>query len=104
MNQGVIDMRDDIFRTFIRPEPSGPAPVIKGISLRIPADLLAYVDSMAEHADLSRNAMGTLLLQWGIDHALLNLPEEICDQIHVEVLGEDYWNQKESINNDLRPF
>ena len=80
----------DVLNLFLRDRDSEPEPpVLKGISIRLPSNLLAYVDQMAEHADLSRNGMAVQLLEWGVRYALLELPDEIRDEIVEAVDGPE---------------
>ena len=80
---------------FLRPAEEGPSLVsLKALSVRMPLRTFRYLEEMAEHTDLSRNAMAVQLIEWGIAHALSRLPEEICDQIGYAVDGENYYERK----------
>ena len=79
----------DVLDVFTRQPDDQPPPVLKGVSIRMPAGLLRYIDEMAEHADLSRNGMAVQLLEWGVRYALLELPYEIRDEIVEAVDGPD---------------
>jgi hypothetical protein len=74
---------------FLRDSAEAPPPSKKGISLRVSPRLLAYIDAMSEHADISRNAMGEQLLEWGVRYALGELPDEIRDEIVESVDGPE---------------
>ena len=79
----------DPFDVFLRPPDASEAPpVLKAVSVRLPQRTFRYLEEMAEHADLSRNAMAVQLVEWGISHALARLPDDMRDQIIVAVDGE----------------
>jgi hypothetical protein len=84
-------MREDVFQVFLKPDKEDDAPVVlKTTSVRMPSTLLAYIDAMAEKADLSRNAMCVQLLTWGVSFAMAELPDDIRHEIGVSVEGPDY--------------
>lgn len=85
-------MREDIFNFFVKPppDPAASPPVLKSISVRLPASLLAYIDVLAEHGDVSRNAMSVRLLEWGVQDCLAHLPDGMRDEIGESVEGPDY--------------
>lgn len=84
----------DLF--LLRPTEEDPAPVLKALSVRMPLRTFRYLEEMAEHADLSRNAMAVQLIEWGIQHALRELPEALADEIGEAVEGPDYYHFKNS--------
>ena len=85
----------EVLSLFLRPAGEvEPPPVLKAASVRMPAKTLAYIDAMAEAADLSRNGMAVQLIEWGIQHALGELPDEIRDEIGESVEGPDYFHMK----------
>lgn len=84
-------MRDDVFKVFFKPkEEAGAPPVLKAITVRLPQVTYDYLEAMAEHADMSRNAMAVQLIQWGENFALGQLPDEIRDEIGEQVEGPEY--------------
>ena len=80
----------DPFDVFFRPPDDGEPVVLKALSVRLPQRTFRYVEEMAEHANLSRNAMAVQLLEWGISFALARLPDEIRDEIGMAVDGPDF--------------
>ncbi len=76
---------DDV-RSLFYPLPeeayaADPEPPPKAFSVRLPVQLVAYIDDMAQMAGLSRNAMTTRLLDWGVQFALSNLDKDDVDRI-----------------------
>jgi hypothetical protein len=59
---------------------------IRTISIRIPEGRLAWLDAMAEHADVSRNVFANELLRVGISSVLGELPDEIREEIEQTVV------------------
>jgi hypothetical protein len=83
-------MREDVFQVFLQsPPPSDEPSSMRSLSVRMPADTYRYLTVMADHANLSLNAMAVQLLSWGIDFALWELPPEIHADIVSDVEGDE---------------
>lgn len=82
-------MRQDVADVFLNADPPEPTPVLKALSVRMPADVAAYIERLAEAADLSRTAMAVCLLRWGIDFALHELPPDMHVSIVSDVEGPE---------------
>jgi hypothetical protein len=59
---------------------------LRVITLRVPAGQLAWVDALAKGAHVSRNAMANQLLRVGVSGLLGELPDEIREEVEVDVL------------------
>lgn len=81
-------MPDDPLEVFFRVPEEDPRPVpTRALSVRMPVRVFRYLEEMAEHADMSRNAMAVQLLEWGAAYALSRLPDELRDEIACAVDG-----------------
>lgn len=81
----------DPHEVFLREPDDDPQPVtLKALTVRLPLRTFRFLEEMAEHADLSRNAMAVQLVEWGIAHAMDRLPEELAHQIGTAVDGPDF--------------
>lgn len=84
-------MAPDPFDVFLREPDEDPQPVtLKALTVRLPVRTFRFLEEMAEHADLSRNAMAVQLVEWGIAHAMERLPEELVLQIGTAVDGPNF--------------
>lgn len=61
------------------------SPVLKTVSIRLSLTRLAYIDSMAENASVSRNVMANNLLAVGMGSVLGELPDVIREDIEAGV-------------------
>lgn len=80
----------EVFDVFVRQEPDEDTLAemgMKAITVRGPASLVQYIEVMAEHAELSRNAMAVQLIRWGISSAMAQLPDELRDAIQNDLIG-----------------
>lgn len=59
---------------------------IRSVTVRMDASRLAYIDSMAEHASVSRNVMANHLLSLGIGQVMNELPDAIRDDVQQGVM------------------
>lgn len=80
-------MRHDIASVFLKEHE--PDEDLRALTVRMPASTYAYVQRLAEEANLSRNAMAVQILQWGVDLALNELPPEIHVSIVHDVQGPE---------------
>jgi hypothetical protein len=81
-------MRPDVESLFLRGRSDMNQP-LKALSVRMPPTVFAYLQRLAEEADISRNAMAVQLLSWGIEFALSELPVDFHASIVLEVEGEE---------------
>jgi len=51
------------------------------MSIRVPMQLRAYIDAMAEHTGVSRNSMVIDLLRAGVEDVNSRLPDAIRDEL-----------------------
>ncbi len=64
-------------------DPDGP---LRAFSVRLPEGRLAYIDAMAEAADVSRNVMANELLRVGLSAVLAELPDVVRDDIEQHLI------------------
>lgn len=79
---------EEVARMFWRhegeePDEDGP---VKSFSVRLPGSQLAWIDSLASAAELSRNAMANHLLRVGISAVLAHLPDPVRDDVDADVI------------------
>jgi hypothetical protein len=60
---------------------------VKSITIRVPVGRLAFVDSMAEQAGVSRNVMANHLLGVGVGAVMGELPDVVRDEVEAGVLA-----------------
>lgn len=68
---------------------------IRSVTVRMDASRLAYIDSMAEHASVSRNVMSNHLLGLGIGQVMAALPDAIRDDIERGVIERTHGSEWE---------
>ena len=77
----------DVARQFFLERSDPEEEPLRSASIRMPVQVLHRIDSMASHAELSRNAMANQLLSVGIDAVLDELPDELRESIEVQVFA-----------------
>lgn len=82
-------MTNDVFDVFFTREDDDEPPVLKALTVRMPMRTYRYLEEMADQANLARGAMGVQLIEWGISHALAQLPDGVRNHIVLEVDGPD---------------
>jgi hypothetical protein len=80
-------MSKDVLSVFLK-DPQEQSEPVKALSVRMPMSTYTYLQRLASAADLSGNAMAVLLLQWGIEFALTQLPADLHVSISREVEGD----------------
>lgn len=73
----------DVFMTF-HEGGKPPPPPPRSLTVRMPLDLFAYLEEMAEAANVSLNTMALHLMGWGIDSGLERLPPDLADEIRTD--------------------
>lgn len=72
----------EVVNLFLQNDEGPPEDLdIRSITVRLDASRLAYIDSMAEHAGISRNGMANHLLALGIGQVMAELPDVIRDDV-----------------------
>lgn len=81
----------DPFDVFLKKqEEDAPMKAPRPLTLRLPEQVFFYVQHMSEKAEMSRNAMGVQLVEWGISYALSRLPDEMRNEIHSAVNRDNF--------------
>lgn len=81
---------DEVVKLFVVTEEEEQPPEVPGVSAftsRVPHSLLARIDAMAEHAQVSRNEMVNHLLRVGVSQVMAALPDVIRDDIEESFAG-----------------
>jgi hypothetical protein len=81
MSSTALTQAEEVVSLFFRgkdgADPPSPPPELRSFSVRLEAWRLAQIDSMAEAADVSRNAMAVRLLVIGINAVMHAMPQEV---------------------------
>jgi hypothetical protein len=79
----------EVFDVFLRPPDDETLHDLgmKAFTVRAETSLVNFIEVMAEHAELSRNAMAVQLIRWGISSAMAQLPDEVRDAIQNDLIG-----------------
>lgn len=76
----------EVVNLFLQNDEGPPDEVdIRSVTVRMDSERLAYIDSMAEHASVSRNAMANHLLSLGIGQVMGELPDPIREDVEAGV-------------------
>jgi hypothetical protein len=78
-----LSAAEEVASLFVRDAPPPDAAAdLRQISQRLPVQTLARIDALAEHAELSRNAMVLELLRVGIASVQSCLPPVVLDEVN----------------------
>lgn len=81
----------EVVNLFLQNDEGPPEELdIRSVTVRMHASRLAYIDSMAEHASVSRNVMSNHLLGLGIGQVMAELPDVIRDDVERGVMDRTH--------------
>jgi hypothetical protein len=81
----------EVANLFLQNDEAPPEELdIRSVTVRMDASRLAYIDSMAEHASVSRNVMANHLLSLGIGQVMGELPDVIREDVERGVMDRTH--------------
>lgn len=78
---------------FLSPRPAVEPEPVRAFTVRIPVTTMQYLEELTERANISRMAMATNIMQWGIEYALQQMPTQMHVAIVEEVEGQEAADQ-----------